>query len=105
MKYRSELELAAAIDRQIISLGRRVGQGDPADLQHLNHLRATLSEAREIAVRGLQRSGHHDADIAAQLGVTRTYLSRTYPMPGRRGGAGIHGTFVHQSSSTEGKSL
>ncbi len=64
-------DVAKGVARMIRALGRRVGDGDPVDLQELRMLRAVLDEAERAAVEGQRANEFSWAQIAEGLGTTR----------------------------------
>lgn len=65
-------EYTGALTRMIRALGRRAGQGDPYDLQHLLFLGRLADEQLGVAVETLRRDGGYSwADIGTACGMTR----------------------------------
>lgn len=69
-RVRETPEIAAGVRRQAAALGRRIGQGDPADLHELLALREVVDQALTEAVRQ-QHEIFSWAEIAAGLGTSR----------------------------------
>lgn len=85
---RETVNVAAAAERMIRAVGRRVGQEDPTDLGHLLSMRASLDLALWEAVCGLREGGHTDKAIGEALGMTRQAVQQRWPRAERVVGAG-----------------
>lgn len=77
--YRETPDVAAAVARLILSVGRRVATEDPESLAELVKLEQKLRQAWSTAVAGLRRSGATDREIGAALGVTRQAVEQRWP--------------------------
>lgn len=88
-RLRSNDDIAGGIRRMIRALGDRFadGDGDTLDLPLFKNLQAELDGALTRAVIGLRDHGYSDAEIAADLGVTRAAVSKRWPGGGRYVGA------------------
>lgn len=83
---KSTAEVAGAARRMTLALGRRLAEDDPGALVYLARLRLALAEAEETAVDGMRDTGFTDADIAAELGVTRQAVRQRWPHKVQRAG-------------------
>jgi hypothetical protein len=76
---RDDAQVAAAIERQIRALGRRLSEDDPAAGALLDGIERALDDVRADAVAGWRRSGFSDAAIGAVLGVTKQAVQQRWP--------------------------
>lgn len=76
------MDYTAFIRRALEAHGRRVAEGDPADLADLVALRAALDAAIATAVAGLRAgSGAYSwADIGDALGISRQAAMQRWPL-------------------------
>lgn len=79
MAYRETSEVAIAVVRLIGSVGRRLADEDPTELEHLIAMEHALKEAYTVAVRGMRDSGFSDGEIGKQLGVTKQAIQQRFP--------------------------
>jgi DNA-directed RNA polymerase specialized sigma24 family protein len=75
-RYRSNNEIAGTVRRFARTLGQRVADGDPEDLQLLMSLRNDLDEAITAAMQGQLEQGRSLQDIGTALGVSRNAVSQ-----------------------------
>lgn len=68
---RETADVAAMTRRMVRALGRRIGDGDPIDLNEFRALRAALDEAEQAAVDAQRQFGFSWAQIADGLGTSR----------------------------------
>lgn len=78
-RERETPDIAAALTRQLLALGRRIARGDPEDLRAIRALRATLDAAEREGVDGLRAQGHSDRDLADPLGISRQAIQKRFP--------------------------
>jgi hypothetical protein len=64
-------EIAAAILRMTASLGRRIGDADPYDLELLRDLSTAVDAAWSEAVKRLRKQGYSWTEIGDGAGITR----------------------------------
>lgn len=76
---RETADVAAGVERQVKSLGRRVAKEDPESLGYLFTLNEALADAVRIAIEGQRRSGHTDGEIGEQLGTSRQAVEQRWP--------------------------
>lgn len=74
-------EFADMLERMIRAYGRRVGDGDPPDLERMLELRRAFDRSLLVAVRGQREAGFSWREVAEGLGTTRQAAQITY---GRR---------------------
>lgn len=70
--------IAGMLRRMIRSAGRRVGEGDIAELESLLNLQHELECSIADAVAGLIAEGYSWAEVAAVAGVTRQAAHRRW---------------------------
>lgn len=72
-------EYAAMLSRLIRSYARRIADGDPTDLADAVRLQQQLDQAIGEAVAAMRdQSGFSWADLARELGVTRSAVQQRY---------------------------
>jgi hypothetical protein len=76
---RETADVAAGIRRMVRALGRRLAQGDPADLLVVRDLQADLDEVWREAIAGMRDAGFSDGEIGAVLGVTGQAVNKRWP--------------------------
>ena len=76
-------EIGIRLRAQVQALGRRVGDGDPADLALLVELRAAIGDAERMAVAGLRAQGHSDAVLGRELGVSKQAVAQRWARDGQ----------------------
>lgn len=74
-------EYADMMERMVRAYARRVGDGDPVDLERMAEVRRSFDQAIVDAVRGLREAGFSWREVAEGLGTTRQSAQITY---GRR---------------------
>ena len=79
--YKETGDVVKATSRLVLAVGKRIAVEDPADLAHILALEAKVTEAKDIAVRGLQRTGYSNREIGDVLGVTRQRVTQRWPRP------------------------
>ena len=77
--YRETPEVADAVGRLILAVGKRVATEDDKDLEVLLDLEVQLRKAWSLAVAGLRRSNYTDGDIGAVLGITKQAVQQRWP--------------------------
>jgi hypothetical protein len=77
--YRETPEVAKAVDRLIVAIGKRIATEDPDSLMILDSLEATLAEAWRVAIDGIRSSGFTDREIGKELGTTRQAVEQRWP--------------------------
>jgi hypothetical protein len=77
--YRETPDVADAVGRLILTIGRRVADQDPEDLAHLLMLGERLDEAWAFAVAGIRASGFSDTQIGQALGVSKQAVAQRWP--------------------------
>ena len=77
-RYRETPDVAAAVERLILTVGRRLAWEDPEGLTLLRRLAEAVGEAWRIAIAG-QRCTFSDRQIADALGVTRPAVTQRWP--------------------------
>jgi hypothetical protein len=87
-RRKSAREMAGGIRAMILSLGKRVGEGE-GDLTLLVGLEPVLEQAIAQTVARLRANGMTDGQIGELLGRSRQAVSQKWPAGGRyRGAAG-----------------
>lgn len=76
---KSDEDLAEAIGRLILALGRRCAAGDPDSAHLLGYVEDLLDDALTCAVRGWRASGFTDTQIGAELDVTKQAIQKRWP--------------------------
>lgn len=76
-------EYADMLERMIRAYAKRVGDGDPIDLERMVEVRRAFDQAVVAAVRGMREGGCSWREVAEGLGTTRQSAQITY---GRRSG-------------------
>lgn len=76
---RTDEQIAGAVERQIIALGKRVAAADPDAARLLLGLARAVEEATAVAVAGWRRTGYSDAQIGRELGVTKQAVQQRWP--------------------------
>jgi hypothetical protein len=74
-------EYADMLERMIRAYAKRVGDGDPVDLERMVEVRRAFDRAVVEAVRGMREAGCSWREVAEGLGTTRQSAQMTY---GRR---------------------
>lgn len=74
-------EFADMLERMIRAYEKRVGDGDPVDLERMLELRRRFDQALVGAVRGQRAAGYSWREIGEGLGTTKQSAQSTY---GRR---------------------
>lgn len=82
--YRETHEIAAAVCRLVLAIGRRAAEGDPEDLAELFRIEDTVAIALAAAVDGLRAQGRSDSEIGRVLGVTKQAVAQRWPRPAVR---------------------
>lgn len=71
-RFVEDADYFVAVERMLLSAGRRAGRADPEQLAQLIAIRDTLDEAIRMAVAGLRASGITWQSIAEATGTTKS---------------------------------
>lgn len=70
-RYRETLDYLKTVHRMVVAAGKRVSQGDPAELARLCLIKDDVDYAINLSIDGLRASGATWDDIGLATGTTR----------------------------------